>query len=138
MKSLSVVDKNYLKWLSEIKSKIQSSQIRVALAASSALIEFYYDLGRMIVEKQVESSWGDKLIQRLSKDLQAEFPGMSGFSYTNLKYCKQFFQYFQISPQFEGEIQWVRNKQNTISPQSGGKSVLNTGNKLENLVFCTP
>jgi len=138
MKSLAIVDKDYVKWLSEVKHKIQSAQIRTALVANSALIEFYYDLGRVIVEKQAESSWGDKLIQRLSKDLQSEFLGMSGFSYTNLKYCKQFFQYFQISPQPMDEMQLAENKWNEISPQLGDKLALNADSSLKDLVFTTP
>ena len=128
MPQLVNIDKDYLKWFSEIKSKIRSTQIRAALAANATLIEFYYDLGRMIVEKQAQSAWGDKLVQQLSKDLQAEFPDMKGISYTNLRYCKQFFLYFQIGqqpvskfvPQFVGEL----------SPE--------TEEKLRNLIFNMP
>ena len=139
MKStLTIADKDYQKWFSEIKSKIRSTQIRTALAANATLIEFYFDLGRSIVEKQAESAWGDKLIQRLSKDLKAEFPGMSGFSSTNLKYCKQFFNYFQISPQAGDKLQLAENKKNAISPQLGGELSPEAGENLRNLVFSTP
>jgi predicted nuclease of restriction endonuclease-like (RecB) superfamily len=129
MQQLENIDKDYLKWFSEIKSKIRSTQIRAALAANATLIEFYYDLGRMIVEKQVQSAWGDKLVQQLSKDLRAEFPEMSGLSYSNLRYCKSFFLYFQISPQAEGQIcqqsvgklQNNDNQNSIICPQIVGK-----------------
>jgi len=144
----------YLKWFAEVKSKIRSTQIRAALAANATLIEFYYDLGRMIVEKQAQSAWGDKLVQQLSKDLQTEFPEMKGLSFTNLKYCKQFFNYFQIqpkpitefcqqaiekiSPQDEDKLQYVENHTITISPQLGGQLTSGTEKKLQNLVFNTP
>ena len=137
MYQLTNIDNDYLKWFSEIKSKIRSTQIRAALAANATLIEFYYDLGKMIVEKQAQSTWGDKLVQQLSKDLQAEFPEMKGLSYTNLRYCKQFFLYFQLPskptveflPQSVGEIcqqsvgklQLVKEEQNIISQQSVGQ-----------------
>jgi predicted nuclease of restriction endonuclease-like (RecB) superfamily len=94
MQTVATIDKDYLNWISEVKSKIRSTQIRAALAANATLIAFYFDLGKMIIGKQAQSSWGDKLVQQLSKDLQAEFPEMKGLSYTNLRYCKQFFQYF--------------------------------------------
>jgi len=146
MPQFSNIDKDYLKWFSEIKSKIRSTQIRAALAANAALIEFYYDLGGMIVEKQAKSAWGDKLIQQLSKDLQAEFPEMKGLSFTNLRYCKSFYKYFIICPQIGGKLQIPKNQENTICPQSGDKFVpqlggqlsSDTGEKLRNLVFNTP
>jgi predicted nuclease of restriction endonuclease-like (RecB) superfamily len=129
MQQLVNIDKDYLKWFSEIKNKIRSTQIRAALAANATLIEFYYDLGGMIVEKQEQSAWGDKLVLQLSKDLQAEFPEMSGFSYTNLKFCKQFFNYFQLSPKHRGvigqqsvsQLQNTNNENNTVFQQTINK-----------------
>ncbi|MCL2097895.1 MAG: PDDEXK nuclease domain-containing protein [Bacteroidales bacterium] len=154
MPHLINTDKDYLKWFSEIKSKICSTQIRAALAANATLIEFYYDLGGMIVEKQAQAAWGDKLVQQLSKDLQAEFPEMRGLSYTNLRYCKQFFLYFQIRqqaanqicPQSVGKLQSTDNKEDIIYPQSVDKFVpllgsqlsFEPGGKLRTLVFNTP
>ena len=150
------IDKDYLNWFSEIKNKNRSTQIRAALAANATLIEFYYDLGGMIVKKQAQSAWGDKLVQQLSKDLQAEFPGMLGFSYTNLRYCKDFYKYFIvcskiddelqfsdkqlniICPQVVGKLQTFDNKENIIVPQLGGQLSPESGKKLRNLVFNTP
>ena len=84
----------YKIWLIEIKSKIRTVQIKAALAANKELINFYFELGKMIVEQQAKAAWGDKLIQQLSHDLAAEFSDMKGFSVTNLKYCKQFFSFY--------------------------------------------
>lgn len=47
----------------------------------------------MISEKEVQ--WGDKLIEQVAKDLKVDFPDMRGLSYTNLKYCKRFYSYYQ-------------------------------------------
>jgi predicted nuclease of restriction endonuclease-like (RecB) superfamily len=144
--TISKIDKEYLNWFAEIKTKIRSTQIRAALAANATLIEFYWDLGRMIAEKQEQTVWGDKLMEQLSNDLQSEFPDMKGFSYTNLKYCKQFFSYFQInqqpvdqiSPQSGGEIQSDENKMIAIGPQSGGQFEPQFGEKMKSLVFNVP
>jgi hypothetical protein len=41
----------YKEWVVELKSKIRSVQVKAALAVNSTLIEFYWDLGKMIHEK---------------------------------------------------------------------------------------
>lgn len=94
---------DYKEWIIEVKSKIRSAQIKASLAVNSALIEFYWELGKMICEKQTE--WGSKFLETVSKDLKNEFPDLQGFSVTNLKYCRLFYQFFTISPQAEDELQ---------------------------------
>jgi predicted nuclease of restriction endonuclease-like (RecB) superfamily len=89
-----LLNKDYTSWLTEIKLRVRSAQIKVALSANKELIHFYFDLGEMIVQKQKTASWGDKLIKQLSSDLSSEFPDMKGFSATNLKYCKQFYSFY--------------------------------------------
>jgi predicted nuclease of restriction endonuclease-like (RecB) superfamily len=90
-----LIDDDYKKWILEIKSKIRSAQMKAALSVNAALIEFYWDLGEMISEKQAESTWGSKLIERVAADLKADFPDMNGLSNSNLKYCKRFFEFYQ-------------------------------------------
>ena len=58
---------DYKQWLTELKSKIRSAQMKAAIAVNSALIQFYWELGKMIDEK--ENVWGTKLIDRVAKDL---------------------------------------------------------------------
>ncbi len=109
-------DKTYKEWLIELKLKIRSTQIKASVAVNSVLIEFYWDLGRMIVEKQ--ASWGGGLLEQLSIDLKAEFPGMEGFSLTNLKYCRLFYTYTTNSPQLGDEFKKLS------SPQIGDENLL--------------
>jgi len=59
------------------------------IAVNSEMLQFYWELGAEIVEKQKSSSWGDRLLPQLSRDLSAEFPEMKGFSVSNLKYMRQ-------------------------------------------------
>ncbi len=84
----------YQAWLGAIKQRIVSVRLRMALAASSELIQFYWDLGALIAHKQAQSQWGDKLIAQLSADLQKAFPDIKGLSASNLKYCLRFFQFY--------------------------------------------
>lgn len=85
-------NKAYKLWISEVKQKVYSAQIKASIAVNSALIEFYFFLGKSISEK--ENIWGAKLIEQVSKDLKAEFPDMKGFSVTNLKYCRNFYLFY--------------------------------------------
>ncbi len=55
------------------------------------LIELYWELAEKIVEKQKNSQCGEGLLAQMSKDLQAEFPDMRGFSLSNLKYMRQWY-----------------------------------------------
>ncbi len=72
------LNKEYTKWLKQLKSEIRSTQIKAAIAINSTLIDFYFALGKMITEKTV--IWGSTLLETLSADLKKEFPDMQGFS----------------------------------------------------------
>lgn len=109
------LDNEYKNWLSELKLKIRSAQMKAAIAVNKELILFYWDLGNMLSDKIKTSNWGDKVLENVSKDLKAEFPQMKGFSVTNLKYCKLFYEYFQISPQLGDQLNSIKN---TISQQA--------------------
>lgn len=114
---MKTLDNRYKKWLTELKSKIRSSQIKAALAVNSALIGFYWDLGKMIAEQ--ENVYSGKLIDRVSKDLRAEFPTMKGLSVRNLNYCRTFYQFYTdpILQQVVAKFQSNENQEFTILQQ---------------------
>ena len=85
----------YQQWLTTLKQRVVSARLRVALAANSELIRFYWDLGAQIAEKQIQSQWGDRLIPQLAADLQKAFPDLGGLSPSNLKYCLRFFLFYR-------------------------------------------
>ncbi len=85
---------NYKNWLEEIKNQVRTAQIKVAIAANKELILFYWDLGQNIAEALKKQQWGNKTLETLSKDLSREFPDIKGFSVTNLRYMKLFYEYF--------------------------------------------
>ena len=89
---MNLLDQTYKQWLTELKGKIRSVQIKAAIAVNSALITFYWELGKMLSEK--ESIWGAKLVEQLAKDLQEEFPELKGLSRSNLFNCKKFYQFY--------------------------------------------
>lgn len=81
---------SYASVLGEIKQRIQAERLRVVMAANSAMIILYWDIGRLILERQEREGWGAKVIDRLSADLREAYPDMSGLSSRNLKYMRAF------------------------------------------------
>ncbi|GHT15474.1 hypothetical protein FACS1894170_13010 [Planctomycetales bacterium] len=70
-------------FISEIKRKVRSAQYEALQAVNVRLVGLYWEIGKSISEKQGES-WGKSIVPTLAMELQAEFPGLSGFSATNL------------------------------------------------------
>src|ERR1700754_401907 len=106
MEKRLVVDRQYKKWVMELKTRIQSAQVKAAIAVNRELLELYWELGREICEKQKVANWGDGLIVQLAKDLSAAFPGVRGVSRTNLFYIRQWYLFYGgvIVPQVVGQL----------------------------------
>ena len=86
----AVLPGDYAETLSEIKQRIQQERLRVVLAANSAMVLLYWDIGRVILDRQERAGWGAKVIDRLSADLREATPDMQGLSPRNLKYMRAF------------------------------------------------
>ncbi len=80
----------YERFVADIKQRIRTAQIKAVLAANAELVLHYWDIGRDILAAQKQEGWGAKVIDRLSSDLQREFPTLSGYSARNLKYMRAF------------------------------------------------
>ena len=91
---MKITSKDYVNWLAELKRKIRSVQVKAAVKVNAELLNFYWELGAEIVEKQTNASWGDRFLHQLSKDLVNEFPEMKGFSLSNLKYIRQWYLFY--------------------------------------------
>lgn len=76
--------------LQKIRARIEGERLRVVMAASAAMVELYWDLGRIILDRQHQEGWGAKVIDRLSTDLRNAYPDMQGLSPRNLKYMRAF------------------------------------------------
>jgi predicted nuclease of restriction endonuclease-like (RecB) superfamily len=79
---------DYRAVLDEIKQRIRQERLRVVMAANSAMVLLYWDIGQLILQRQDQAGWGAKIIDRLAKDLREAFPDMKGFSPRNLKYMR--------------------------------------------------
>lgn len=86
---------HYGKLLDEIKNRIRQGQTRAMWAANAELISTYWDIGRMISERQEQEGWGTGVLPRLAKDLRNELPEVKGFSIRNLSFMVQFYKEYQ-------------------------------------------
>ena len=103
---------DYPRLLPEIKERIRSAQYEALKAVNKELVGLYWDIGRMILERQETEGWGKSVVKRLSADLRQEFPGVSGFSVQNLWYMRQFYSEYHGNERLQplvGEIAWAYN-----------------------------
>ena len=103
----------YDAFLSALKTRIRTAQVRAAIAVNQELVLLYWQIGREILERQQEEGWGAKVIERLAKDLKHEFPDIKGFSRTNLLYMRAFASAYpeeEIVLRCAGQIPWRHNQ----------------------------
>ena len=77
--------------LADIKNRIRTAQLRASLSVNLELIQLYWDIGHLIVERQRVQGWGRSVVERLAADIQKGFPGMGGFSTQNIWYMRSFY-----------------------------------------------
>ena len=107
-----ISEKRYSTFVDAVKARIVSARISAARAISRELIGLYWDIGKMIVEKQEELGWGKAVVETLAQDLQKEFPSVSGFSPQNLWFMRQLYSEYRCDEnlqQFVREIPWGQN-----------------------------
>ena len=84
----------YRAWLGDLKTRYRQVQLKAAVAVNTAMLQFYWELGADIVVKQKQFAWGSGFVSQLSADLVREFPEVRGFSVRNLKYIRQWHEYW--------------------------------------------
>ena len=119
------VDRDYMQWLGEIKSRYRSAQAKASVHINVEQLIFNWQLGRDLVEKKAEERWGAGVVEQVSLDLQAAFPESKGFSTTNLWYMKQWYLFYSSEieklPQAAGELQIFDNHKDIKLPQAVGE-----------------
>ena len=93
-RDMMTADEGYVQWMANIKQRFRQSQIKAAVRVNTAMLEFYWSLGRDMVELRAESKWGSGFFDQLSLDLRTAFPEETGFSVTNLKYMKRWYAFY--------------------------------------------
>lgn len=116
-------DRDYVRWITDIKSRYRNSQIKAAIKVNSALLEFYWSVGRDLAVLKAEERWGSGIVKQLvpsqpsfsrlgivltlsdlpsalglsktfALDMRNAFPEAKGFSDTNVKYMKRWYMFY--------------------------------------------
>lgn len=113
-------DSEYNRWIIELSDRLKRCQFLAASKVNSQMLQFYWSLGRDIVELNVESRWGEKIFDILSQDFKEKFPELKGLSKRNLYYIKKFYllykPFFEIVPQAVAQLQSPHLLQDTKFP----------------------
>ncbi len=104
------IHSDYRQALGEIKQRIQTTQLRAVLAVNRELLGLYWHIGQTITTLQQAQGWGGAVVEQMAADLQAEHPGIQGFSRTSLFAMRQFYLFFsprfEVVPQSVGQLPW--------------------------------
>lgn len=91
-----------------IKEILISAREKAYKAVNFAMVEAYWNVGKLIVEAQdgnERAEYGEELLKNLSKELTKEFG--KGFTVTNLRYMRQFYIVFQKHHALRDELSWT-------------------------------
>lgn len=107
-----ILPADYAKLLGEIKERVRLAQYEALRAVNKELVGLYWDIGRIITRRQEAGTHGDAVVKKLAIDLQAEFPGIAGFSWRNLFNMREFYLAYRAAPKLQplaAIIGWTQN-----------------------------
>ncbi len=107
-----MISKDYKGTLELIRHEIQTARFQVVKTITKEHIELYWKIGKIILEKQKEEGWGKSVIEKISNDLQKDFPGSNGYSTRNLWDMRRFYSRYSTNEklrQLVAEIPWGQN-----------------------------
>lgn len=87
-------DSKYVTWLSDVKTRLRQSQIKASIRVNTAMLEFYWSIGRDLVALRAEERWGAGVVKQFALDMRQAFPDVTGFSDSNVKYMKQWYLFY--------------------------------------------
>ena len=121
----------YKNLLLDIKNRVRQGQIKAYVSANAEMLATYWDIGKMIHERQQIEGWGKAVIPRLAVDLKNELAETKGFSERNILRMLTFYKEYPdvnlISPLAVAKLE---NDTNSISPMALAKL-----EKIDNQLF---
>jgi len=92
----------------EIKNRLSEARNKVASEVNTAMLQAYWDIGRIIVEHEqdgeIKAQYGQQLLTELSKELTKSIG--RGFSKSNLYNMRNFYLEYQIFQTLSGKLTW--------------------------------
>lgn len=89
-----LAEKDYVEWLADVKVRFRQSQIKASIRVNTAMLGFYWSIGRDLVAMRAEERWGSGVVRQFALDMRQAFPTATGFSHTNVKYMKQWYSFY--------------------------------------------
>ena len=86
------INQNYREAVKTIKEAILRSQYRAATSVNKEQLSLYYGIGRYVSKNSRIGFWGKGAIEQISSLLQKELPGLRGFSTSNIKNMRVFYE----------------------------------------------
>jgi predicted nuclease of restriction endonuclease-like (RecB) superfamily len=129
----------YPELLQDIKIRIRQAQIKATMSVNAEMLTLFWDIGRMIDQRQSEEGWGKNVIPRLSKDIRNELPEIKGFSERNLGRMVAFYREYReliILPQPVAKLRAPEMSEPIIWPQPVAK--LDDPGNIHDLIFSLP
>lgn len=83
---------NYAEAIQAIKQAILKSRYSAAVLANREMLMLYFGIGEYISDNSRTGTWGTNAIETISLQLQKELPGLRGFSATNIKNMRLFYE----------------------------------------------
>ena len=124
----TALPQGYAELLEDLKGRVRTAQLKAARAVNRELIQLYWDIGRLIVERQEREGWGKAVIERLAEDVQKAFPGLKGFSRTNIFRMRALYLAYAkdlpIVPQPVGQLEGVNLPQAVADIPWGHNTIL--------------
>ena len=75
-----------------IKTAILEAQYKAAKAVNAVQLSLYFSIGKYVSEHTRKGFWGTGALEYISEQLQRELPGLRGFSASNLKQMRGFYE----------------------------------------------
>ncbi|MBD5224588.1 MAG: DUF1016 domain-containing protein [Bacteroidales bacterium] len=130
MKSITILDNNYLAWVEDLCTRYRTSQIKAAVKVNQEMLHFYWLLGKDITERGDENRYGSSFYAALSRDLKRLLPGATGLSERNIRYAQRFYNLYSdyilnLQQAAANSEPSTRSNNNTLSPRNLQQIVAN-------------
>ena len=119
-----VASRNYRAWINDLRKRYRAAQTKAAVSVNSALLEFYWNLGKDISEKYAATQYyGSRFFECVSKDLTDSIRNPQGLSVVNIRYCQRFYDLYSSLPNLPQLVEelvsvpWGQHRQRTSAPQ---------------------
>jgi len=106
----------YGSFIKQIKELIYRRQYEAMKQVNAELMQLYWEIGTEIDHKQREQGWGKSVVDFLAKELQKEFPGVKGFSASNLWRMRNFYLEYSHNTILQSSVAEIKELKNLAPP----------------------